>query len=62
MSAFLFVGGVRRIQDLHKNTRNVFRTSSALRSDFDFKKITTILSRGSKSETELSTVLGLDCV
>jgi hypothetical protein len=35
---FLFVGWVRRIQDLHKNTRNTFRTSSGLWSDFDFKK------------------------
>ena len=48
VSAFLFVGGVRRIQDLHKNTRNVFHASSALKSEFDFKKNTTILSRDSK--------------
>ena len=37
--AFLFVGGVRRIQDLHKNVRNLFRGSGGFRSEFDIEMI-----------------------
>ena len=46
MRAFLFVGGVRRIQDLHKNACNLFRESGGFRSEFDFE-IMDNLKRGS---------------